>query len=383
MKLDLFYEFDAAKPWDGPHPYGQRAREQKTYREAMEQIRLADALGYNTVWLVEHHFRVGRSHMPCSEAVLGALSQITRQIKLGFGVTLAPFGFIHPARIAEKVATVDVLSGGRVEWGTGRSTPMEQTAFLVDRASVLDHSFEAIEIVTAMWREELFSWDSPAFKMPPRVITPKPFQDPHPPCWMATASKSTAALAGERGLGLLSFAIMQPMDTLQQLFQAHRDASARAKPITQIKNDRIAAYTLVHCADSAEQAAQNGAWQNVDWWYQNLAEFTLQWELPHLSDEEKAVVFPFLDSVKSGSTPIEQYMASDTLIIGNPEQCFEKMKKYADCGVDQLLCYMQFGNLPHESVKRSLELIAREVMPEIARYKAATQGAAKENTLVR
>ena len=150
MKLDLFYEFDAAKPWEGPHPYGQRAREQKTYREAFEQIRLADTLGYHTVWCVEHHFRVGRSHMPCSEAVLGALSQVTNDIRRGFGVTLAPFGFIHPARIAEKVATVDLLSGGRVEWGVGRSTPMEQAAFHVDRATVLEQSFEAMQIVTGM-----------------------------------------------------------------------------------------------------------------------------------------------------------------------------------------------------------------------------------------
>ncbi len=369
MKLDLFYEFDAAKPWHGPHPYGQRAREQKAYREAFEQIKLADSLGYNTVWCVEHHFRVGRSHLPCSEAVLGALSQITRDIRLGFGVTLAPFGFIHPARIAEKVATVDLLSGGRVEWGIGRSTPMEQTAFHVDRATVLEQSFEAIKIVTGMWREEIFSWDSPSFKFPPRVVTPKPFQDPHPPCWMATATKSSAVLAGENGLGLLSFAIMQPLEKLEELYSAYREAAARATPISDVRNDRVAAYTLVHCAESAEAAADNGSWENVDWWYQNLAEFTFQWELPHLSEAERAAVFPFLDSVKAGKSPIEQYRASDTLIIGDPALCYEKMKKYADRGVDNLLCYMQFGNMPHDKIMRSLHLIATEVMPEIERYK--------------
>src|SRR4051812_35287221 len=86
-------------------------------------------MGFNTVWVVEHHFRDGRSASPCSEAILGGLALSTEQIKMGFGVTLMPFGFIHPARVAEKVATVDILSKGRVEWGTGRSTPMEQTAF--------------------------------------------------------------------------------------------------------------------------------------------------------------------------------------------------------------------------------------------------------------
>lgn len=163
---------------------------------------------------------------------------------------------------------------------------------------------------------------------------------------------------------------MQPMEKLDELYVAYREAAQRAKPITAINNNRIGAYTLVHCADTAEQAAENGVWQNVDWWYQNLAEFTLQWELPHLSEEERAVVFPFLESVRTGSSPIEQYEASDTLIIGDPDQCFEKMKKYADRGVDNLLCYMQFGNLPHKTVMRSLELIATEVMPRIERYKA-------------
>ena len=135
-------------------------------------------------------------------------------------------------------------------------------------------------------------------------------------------------------------------------------------------NKRIGAYTLVHCADSAEQAEENGVWANVDWWYQNLAEFTLEWELPHLSKEEQDKVFPFLKSVKEGASPIVQYKASDTLIIGSPEDCYNKMVKYVDLGVDNLLCYMQFGNLKNQSIKKSLELIAREVMPEIEKYKA-------------
>ena len=124
MKLDLLYEVDAPKPWGAPHPHGQREREQRAYREAIEQIKLGDSLGFNTVWAVEHHFREGRSHCPAPEVLLGALSQVTEQIGLGFGVTLTPFGFTHPARVAEKVATVDLLSKGRVQWGTGRSTPM-------------------------------------------------------------------------------------------------------------------------------------------------------------------------------------------------------------------------------------------------------------------
>ena len=198
MKLDLLYEFQPkVKPWAKPHPYGQREAEQATYAEGIEQIQLADRLGFNTAWVVEHHFRDGSSASPCSEAILGGLALSTQQIKLGFGVTLMPFGFIHPARVAEKVATVDVLSRGRVEWGTGRSTPMEQIAFGVatdDRSR--DEWREAIEIVVKMWEKELFEWDSPSLKFPARIQTPKPFQDPHPPVWQAAASEKSAITAG-------------------------------------------------------------------------------------------------------------------------------------------------------------------------------------------
>jgi alkanesulfonate monooxygenase SsuD/methylene tetrahydromethanopterin reductase-like flavin-dependent oxidoreductase (luciferase family) len=330
MKLDLLYEIDATEPWEGPHPQGQRMRERRAYREAIEQIKLADSLGYHTVWLVEHHFREGRSHCPAPEVVLGALSQVTRNIRLGFGVTLMPFGFTHPARIAEKVATLDVLSEGRAEWGTGRSTPMEQTAFHVDKVRSRDEWREAIEIVCGMWREQRFSWDSENFQFPERNVTPKPWQDPHPPPWMAATS-----------------------------------------PVTDVVNHRVAAYTLVHCADSLQQCEDNGIWDSLGWWYRHLAQFTVDWELPHLSPEEQEATFPLLKPLIEGHVPVQDFSDADMIVVGDPERCFEKMKHYADLGVDQLLCYVQFGQLSHESVMNTIEMIGKEVLPEIERYKPA------------
>jgi alkanesulfonate monooxygenase SsuD/methylene tetrahydromethanopterin reductase-like flavin-dependent oxidoreductase (luciferase family) len=101
MELGLLYEFDCPQPWAGQHPWGQRMAERQTYRDNIEQIVLADKMGFEAVWLVEHHFRENRSHMPCNDVVLGALSQITERIKLGFGVALMPHEFVLPARVAE------------------------------------------------------------------------------------------------------------------------------------------------------------------------------------------------------------------------------------------------------------------------------------------
>ncbi|MFI5047662.1 MAG: LLM class flavin-dependent oxidoreductase, partial [Acidimicrobiia bacterium] len=262
MKLDLLYEVQAPKPWpDKPYPYNQREAEQAAWFEAIEQIKLADTLGFGTVWLVEHHFRIERSHMPVNDVFLAALSQVTDQIRLGFGVTLTPHKFRHPVRTAEAVAAVDLLSRGRVEWGTGRSIPHEQKAFGVDPATSRDSWREAIEAVVAMWEQEKFSWDSPFMTFPEfpsydgdtRSITPKPYQDPHPPAWMAAVSPDSVELAGRLGLGMLSLTIMQPVDELEKRIKIYREASANCTdPLTRVKNNKAAPYTLVHCAESME-----------------------------------------------------------------------------------------------------------------------------------
>ncbi|MFN8026582.1 MAG: LLM class flavin-dependent oxidoreductase [Acidimicrobiia bacterium] len=368
MKLDLLYEFQPkVKPWDKPHPYGQREAEQATYDEAIEEIQFADKLGFNTVWCVEHHFRDGRSACPTPEAVLGGLALSTEQIRLGFGVTLMPFGFVHPARIAEKVATVDVLSHGRVEWGTGRSTPMEQIAFGVPANDLSREQWkEAVEIVVGMWENERFSYESPNLSFPERMQTPKPFQDPHPPAWLAASSETSAATAGRYGMGLLSFALMQPVESMANQIDVYRAAQAECtEPLTRVRNDRVGAYTLVHCCDDVDEAAGYGLWDSVGWWYKHLAEFTLEWELPNLTKEEQDAVFPLLADQLAGNINIEKYTSEDMIIIGTPEVCLEKILRYEEAGVDQLLCYVQFGMLPHEKVMRNLELLGTQVIPEL------------------
>ena len=369
MKLDLLYEFQPkVKPWDLPHPYGQRKAEQACYDEAVAEIQFADTQGFHTVWCVEHHFRDGRSACPTPEAVLGGLALTTQNLRLGFGVTLTPFGFTHPARIAEKVATVDVLSHGRVEWGTGRSTPMEQIAFGVPPTDESREQWrEAVEIVVGMWESERFSWDSPNLHFPERIQTPKPYQDPHPPPWLAAASEASAANAGHYGLGLLSFALLQPVDSMANHIKVYREAQAAGiTPLTRVKNDRVGAYTLVHCVEDLDEAAATyELWESVNWWYRHLAQFTLEWELSNLSKEEQEAVFPLLEPVIAGQVPVDYYQNEDMIIIGTPEMCLEKILRYEEAGVDQLLCYKQFGMIPHEKVLKSMELLGTEVIPKL------------------
>ncbi len=289
-----------------------------------------------------------------------------------------PFGFIHPARVAEKVATVDVLSHGRVEWGTGRSTPMEQAAFGVptdDRSR--EHWREAIEIVVGMWENETFSWESENLSFPERMQTPKPFQDPHPPVWQAAATEKSAISAGELGLGLLSFALLQPVEKMAEHIGAYRSAQAMARPydmLTRVRNDRVGVYTLVHAYDDADEAAAYGLWESVNWWYSTSPSSPCRWELPMLSEAEQQAVFPLLQPVINGEVPVSHYQEQDMIIIGTPEECLEKIIRYDEVGVDQLLCYVQFGDLPHDKVMRNLELLATPGDPQARGARASHRG---------
>jgi alkanesulfonate monooxygenase SsuD/methylene tetrahydromethanopterin reductase-like flavin-dependent oxidoreductase (luciferase family) len=246
---------------------------------------------------------------------------------------------------------------------------MEQTAFHVDRVKSRDEWKEAITIIVEAWKRERFSWDSPTFQFPERLVTPKPFQDPHPPCWMAATSTDSCEIAGSLGLGLLSFSIMQPLEVMAEQVARYRKAAANATPITDVTTNKVAAYTLVNCASTKQEAIDNGIWKSVAWWYQNLAQFTLDWEFPNLSAEERDKTFPLLNPLIEGTVPIEHFDKADMIVVGDPDECFTKMKHYADLGVDQLICYVQFGYHSHESVMKTIELLGKEVIPELEKYK--------------
>jgi alkanesulfonate monooxygenase SsuD/methylene tetrahydromethanopterin reductase-like flavin-dependent oxidoreductase (luciferase family) len=297
--------------------------------------------------------------------VLGALSQITERIKLGFGVVLMPHEFIHPARVAEKVATVDLLSRGRAIWGMGRSTPMEQLAFGVDIPNSKEKLKAAAKTVVGMWEQEVYSEDSEYLKFPPRMILPKPYQYPHPPAWMAASSESSAVMAGENGCGLLCFSIMQPLSRLKEIIDAYHKAQETAVPLTSVHTNKVGVYTLVHCAESRSSFETDRVWESMWWWYKGLAEFHLKWEMAHLTEEQQKAAFPVLEAQRKGEFDVTHFDREDMVIVGTPDECLQKLARYDEIGVDQVLCYLNFGYLPHSAVMKSIELLGTYVIPEL------------------
>jgi alkanesulfonate monooxygenase SsuD/methylene tetrahydromethanopterin reductase-like flavin-dependent oxidoreductase (luciferase family) len=170
---------------------------------------------------------------------------------------------------------------------------------------------------------------------------------------------------------------MQPLDKMAAQIRAYREAwnSPDAKPISDVATNKVAAYTLVHCAETNQQARDNGVWESVAWWYQNIAQFTLDWELPHLDPAAQESAFPLLKPLMEGNIPIESFDDGDMIVVGDPERCFEKMKHYADLGVDELICYVQFGYHSGESTLKTIELLGKEVLPELEKYTPVDIGA--------
>jgi alkanesulfonate monooxygenase SsuD/methylene tetrahydromethanopterin reductase-like flavin-dependent oxidoreductase (luciferase family) len=244
---------------------------------------------------------------------------------------------------------------------------MEQIAFGVDIPSSKEKLKAAARSVVGMWEEEYYEEHSEYLDFPKRMVTPKPYQQPHPPAWMAASSESSAVMAGENGCGLLCFSIMQPLDKLKLIIDAYRKAQETATPLTRVHTNKVGVYTLVHCAESRNDFGTNRLWDSMWWWYKGIAEFHLKWEMAHLTDEQKQQAFPLLEARARGEFDITEFDREDMVVIGTPEECLAKLERYEDAGVDQLLCYLNFGYLPHEAVMKSIELLGTHVIPELKR----------------
>jgi alkanesulfonate monooxygenase SsuD/methylene tetrahydromethanopterin reductase-like flavin-dependent oxidoreductase (luciferase family) len=265
----------------------------------------------------------------------------------------------------------------------GRSTPMEQIAFGVDRARSKEKICAAARTVVGMWEQEYYEEHSEFLDFPKRMVTPKPYQYPHPPAWMAASTESSALMAGENGCGLLCFSIMQPLDRLKQIIAAYREAQLDAKPLTGVHTNKVGIYTLVHCADSRDDFGTNRLWESMWWWYKGIAEFHLKWEMSHLTPEQQAQAFPLLQLRARGEFDITEFDREDMVIVGTPEECLEKLLRYEAVGCQLLMCLVNPYDISHEAVMRSIELLGTEVIPQLKRRGAARTAHSLEAALRR
>ena len=253
MKFGIFYEHQLPRPWaDGD--------ERRLFEDALKQVELADRLGIDYVWEVEHHFLEEYSHSSAPEVFLAACSQRTRRIRLGHGVTLMPPAYNHPARVAERIATLDLVSGGRVDWGTGESSSrIELEGFGVDPKAKRDMWTEALrETAKMMASDPYLGYAGDYFSMPHRNVVPKPVQKPHPPIWVACSNRETIKLAAKLGIGALTFAFVDGDEASRWVSEYYESFEADCEPIGLDVNPNVAMVTGFMCHEDRDTAVARG-----------------------------------------------------------------------------------------------------------------------------
>jgi alkanesulfonate monooxygenase SsuD/methylene tetrahydromethanopterin reductase-like flavin-dependent oxidoreductase (luciferase family) len=362
MKLALMYELPVPRPWNEDSAY-------VAFQQTLEQIRLADRLGFDSVWTVEHHFLDEYSFSSAPGVLYGAIAAQTENIRIGHGVRLLPFPYNHPVRAAEAAATVDVLSGGRLEFGTGRSgTRTEMEGFGIAPSETRPMWEEALEVIVGCWTQDEFSYDGEYFKLPPRGVVPKPMQQPHPPLWGATSSAESHELVGRKGMGLLSFSVAVPPEALAKRFGRYREGLEQVVPVGRFINERIGTFAQVHCAETTKQA-HDDARTAFPWYIQQSlrAVATLgDWrDGTNLGSYEYAK--QLLNGMSIEDLTFDYLTRNETVMCGDPEHCLEMARRYEAVGVDLLMCLVQSYDIPHEKVMRSIELLGTEVLPKLGK----------------
>ncbi len=385
MRFGIFYEHQLPRPW------GDDA-ERRLIQDALDQVELADRLGIDHVWEVEHHFLEEYSHSSASEVFLAAASQRTERIRLGYGIVAMPPGYQHPARVAEKVAMLDLVSNGRCEFGTGEtSSGAELAGFGVDRATKREQWDEAVRVATRMMVEEPFAGHRGRFlSMPPRNVVPKPVQKPHPPLWVACSRRETIRLAAQRGIGALSFSFVEPEEAKEWVDEYYEIiASERCVPIGFDVNPNVAVVLPMMCHRDEATAIDRGI-DGAHFFGYSLTHYyvfgnhrpgrTNIWEEFLERRGEVGFSREIIDAENAplGVKILEQGSGSLRGAIGTPEQIRDLVRRYEAAGVDQVIFVSQAGTNRHEHICESLELFAAEVLPEFAARRDEREAAKRE-----
>jgi alkanesulfonate monooxygenase SsuD/methylene tetrahydromethanopterin reductase-like flavin-dependent oxidoreductase (luciferase family) len=329
------------------------------------------------VWEVEHHFLEEYSHSSAPEVFLAACSQRTRDIRLGHGIVLTAPGYNHPARTAERIATLDLLSGGRVEFGSGESgSEAELGGFLVDPLIKRDAWLEGLQVALRCMTETPFTGvDGRFVQMPPRNVVPKPMQKPHPPLWVACSRRDTILLAAEKGIGSLTFAFIDPEEAEHWVADYEQAFAERCVPVGQVANPQIACVTQMMCHPDEQVALARGL-EGGNFFGYSLGHYYI------FGEHEPGRTDVWAEYVERrsqhGYSPVvEAAVAQERLgakiasgestglrgATGTPDQIREYLARYEAAGVDQVIFVLQAGRNKHEDICESLELFGQQVLP--------------------
>jgi alkanesulfonate monooxygenase SsuD/methylene tetrahydromethanopterin reductase-like flavin-dependent oxidoreductase (luciferase family) len=351
MKFGMIYELQLPKPW-------HEDSEHKLVQEATEQVVLADRLGIDYAWAVEHHFLEEYSHCSASDVFLASLAAKTERIRIGLGIRQVIPGYNHPSRSAETVAMLDLVSNGRAEFGIGEgATRLELRGYSIDARRKQALSLEAAEQIANMLVMEPYpGYEGEGFSMPCRNVVPKPLQKPHPPMWIACTNRRTIETAARNGLGALAFSFLDPEDA-RTWSETYYDIikSEECVPLGHSVNPNLAMVAGFSIHEDEQEARERGVdgFQFFRYAVNALVANETRPGRSRLWEEYEELRGPDLPTIAAPG-------------IGTPDNYRELVRGFQDAGVDQVIFLQQGGRNRHEHICESLELFADQVLPEFA-----------------
>jgi alkanesulfonate monooxygenase SsuD/methylene tetrahydromethanopterin reductase-like flavin-dependent oxidoreductase (luciferase family) len=368
MRFGVFYELQLPRPWAA-------GDEHRLFKDALEQVALADRLGFDYAWEVEHHFLDEYSHSSAPEVFLAAAAAKTTNIRIAHGIRQVIPNYNHPARTAEGLATLDLISDGRVDFGIGEgATRLELGAFAIPAKRKRALALEAAEqICNMMVLTPYPGFEGEGFSMPCRNVLPKPLQQPHPPLWMACTNRDTIKVAAQNGLGALAFAFLDPEEA-QNWSRIYYDIikSEACVPLGWAVNANLAMVSAFSMHEDRAEAIRRGQ-DNFEFFRYSQQKLVAEDFVPGYSNMWEE----FLEKRGDASDLLIQAALArseyDGAGIGTPEDMRRHLGNMQEAGVDQVVFLQQAGRNTNQNICESLELFARTVMPQFSQDVAARE----------
>lgn len=342
MEIGLFTEFQC--------PAGMA--EATAFDESMAQMRAAEELGFDAVWLGELHFQKERSVLASPLVVAGALAACTRRIKLGIAVQVLPLS--HPLRLAEDVATVDHLCRGRLDFGVGRSgLPGHYQGFNIPYEESRERFFETLEILRKAWTQDRFSHEGRYYQFRDVCVIPKPYQKPHPPLRVAATTQETYPLMGRLGHRLFVAVRTNSISDLKRFIGGYREAWREAGHPGQ---GEVALLVPVYVAAAARQARDEPEASTMHW-FRSIAEALKRSTTPQARAQAERLAAVSYDEI-----------LGEQVVYGTPEAVADRLRMLREeLGFVSLSAWMNVGGgIPHARVLASMRLFAERVAPRFA-----------------
>ena len=370
MKFSLIYE---AQTTDS-----SRAGDRKVFADMVEQCLLAEELGFDVIWAVEHTALTNYAHMSAPETFLAFIAGRTTRIHVGHGVVCLPPAMNHPVKVAERIAMLDLLSEGRLHFGVGKGgTQQEAGTFGYDLAELKPMIDESMYLIPEIMVADEIEHHGTYIDIPLRPIHPKPYQDPHPPMYLACTNNESLATAGGRGLGALVLGFGGPDEV------AHKNDLYRAAWAGRDEADQVGYRPIEHLAalcpaivlDDNAEARRIGI-RGQRYFMESLAYWYAGGERPdptRWDDEDQTF------TASGGEAVIRTKFASEDIVVdfsdprlalmnpnhayGTVDDCIGYVGRLVDAGVDEILFICQMGTVPQWAQMETIRNIGEHVIP--------------------